>query len=158
MKGITMKNSLLKNSFSNSSGYFKYGYLLVEGMMSMIICVLGIWLITTTIWANNHDQQNQTLNFYSCVQLLESDHYQFEVCEVKPDWEVVLYSPKTRKYYHFQKYSNMLRLTGDRKGHLRSLTDVHYVHFEKKEGCLQTRVIFNNGEKYVAYSRLEFKK
>ena len=130
------------------------GYLLAESMISLLVCVFAIWTITTMLAYVGRASNNQMINFYSYIDLLESDHFNFRVVKVSNN-DVILYSPNTKKKYHMQQYKNMLRFTGDHLGHVPTLVNVGRVYWDKEEGRLSTDVKFENGEHYQAYSKLQ---
>lgn len=132
------------------------GYLLVESMINLIVCVLAIWTIITMTNFMVRTFSSQTTDFYAAINLLESDHFDFKVLRLRND-DVLLYSLATKKRYHMQKYQDMLRFTGDNLGHVPTLTNVWKVHWQRSGRGLITSVVFKNGEKHQAYSRLAVK-
>ncbi|KRM45390.1 hypothetical protein FEZ41_00920 [Lentilactobacillus parafarraginis] len=143
-----MRQLSVRNKDSNRSGY-----LLVEGLISLIVSVLAIWTITVMLLFVSRQSQNQTINFYAYIQLLESQHYRFQTIEVGNE-DVLLYSPVTHKRYHMAKYQNMIRLTGVHLGHIRALVGVKDVDWRRQNGGLITDVTFANGQVCHAYSPL----
>ncbi|MGF2424953.1 competence type IV pilus minor pilin ComGF [Lentilactobacillus otakiensis] len=146
-----MKRQLLTNKRLS-----RPGYLLIEGLVSILISVFAVWTIITMIsYAGNVKREN-TVNFYSYLTLIESDRYQFKVLKHYPN-KLILYSPVTDKRYRIEEYKNMVRLTGAYKGHVPAITDIQHVAWHKDRGCLRTDVTFENGQKCSAYSKLPFK-
>lgn len=146
-----MKQPLLINKCPN-----RPGYLLIEGLVSILISVFAVWTIITMIsYAGNIKSQN-TVHFHSYLALIESDRYQFEVLRQYPN-KCILYSSVTNKRYRIEEYKNMVRLTGAFKGHVPAITNIQHVTWRKDRGCLRTDVTFENGQKCSAYSKLPFK-
>ncbi|GHP12652.1 hypothetical protein YK48G_00770 [Lentilactobacillus fungorum] len=147
----------MKKRFSDSLFGAKKGYLLVESLISLLVCLLAIWTVVVMVTYISHVKSRQTINFYAFIQLVESDKYQFEIKNVNAI-DVKLYSPITKKNYHLQQYDDMLRITGIKLGHVRILTQVKKVHWAKDKECLRTVVTFKNGQKCTAYSKLATKE
>ncbi|PAK77322.1 hypothetical protein B8W98_10785 [Lentilactobacillus parakefiri] len=146
----------MKQKLSVSNTHGRPGYLLIEGLVSLVIGVFAIWTIMTMIaYAGNRQNQN-VINFHSYLNLLESDRYRFEVRRCQ-SFKCVLYSPVTSKTYRIEQYQDMIRLTGAYQGHVPSLINVQHVYWTKSRGCLRTDVTFDNGQKCSAYSKLAFK-
>lgn len=146
----------MKQKLSVSKAHGRSGYLLIEGLVSLVIGVFAIWTIMTMmVYAANRQNQN-VVNFHSYLSLIESDRYRFEIRECHA-FKCVLYSPVTSKTYRIEQYQDMIRLAGTYKGHVPSLTNVLHVRWIKSRGCLRTDVTFDNGQKCSAYSKLPFK-
>lgn len=146
----------MKQKLSVSKVDTRPGYLLIEGLITLVIGVFAIWTIMTMIvYAGNEKKQN-VINFHSYLSIIESDRYRFEIKQCQPS-KCVMYSPVTKKTYRIERYQNMVRLAGTYRGHVPSLTNVQWVRWPKSRGCLRTDVTFDNGQKCSAYSKLPFK-
>ncbi|MDN6543228.1 MAG: ComGF family competence protein [Lentilactobacillus parabuchneri] len=139
-----------------SSGFRRPGYLLVEGLVSVVMTVFAVWTVVAMISYASQVQNRQLVNFHSYIRILESEKFDFQIKQIKVG-DTLLYSPVTHKYYHMEKYKGMIRFTGSFKGHIPALNDVQKVRWSKFRGCLRTDVTFNNGQKCSAYSKLPFK-
>lgn len=143
----------MKINFDQNRRFNRPGYLLIESMISLIICTFAIWTIMTMINFVTRAFEDQTTNFYAFIDLLESDHFRFQIVKATND-DVLLYSPVTKKRYHMEQYQTMIRFTGNHLGHVPILINVQKVCWKKSAKGVTTSVTFKNGEKNVAYSKL----
>lgn len=144
----------LKSSTSNRP--MKPGYLLIEGLVSVLISVFAIWTIIVMITYTRNSQNQNIINFHSYLSLVESDRFRFEIVKQNPV-QCALYSPVTKKRYRIEQYQDMIRLTGQYQGHVPALTGIRQARWSRDRGCLRTDVIFENGQKCSAYSKIPFK-
>lgn len=86
----------MKQKLSVSKVDTRPGYLLIEGLITLVIGVFAIWTIMTMIvYAGNEKKQN-VINFHSYLSIIESDRYRFEIKQCQPS-KCVMYSPVTKK-------------------------------------------------------------
>ena len=135
----------------------KPGYLLIEGLVSVVMSVLAICMITVMISCTRNVNSQNVIHFHSYLSLLESDRYEFEIqkCDFN---RCLLYSRTNHKPYKVEQYQDMIRLTGSYKGHMPLLPNIRQVRWCKDRGCLRTDVTFENGQKCSSYSKIPFKK
>lgn len=74
------------------------GYLLIESLVSLLICVLAVWTITVMINYMGRAKNKQVIAFYEYIQLLESSRYQFQIRGIHSR-DVKLYSSETQKKF-----------------------------------------------------------
>ncbi|EHO48574.1 competence type IV pilus minor pilin ComGF [Lentilactobacillus kisonensis] len=146
-----MKKRSNDNHFKKRSGY-----LLIESLVSLLICVLAVWTITVMINYMGRAKNKQVIAFYEYIQLLESSRYQFQIRGIHSR-DVKLYSSETQKIYHMQQYDDMIRITGAKLGHVRLLSTIKNVNWSYDRRCLKTIVTFENGQRCLAYSDLSTK-
>lgn len=129
------------------------GYLLIEGLVSVLISVFAIWTIIVMISYTRNVENQNVIGFHSYLSLLESNRFKFELTKQNPD-RCALYSRVTKKCYRLEQYQNMIRLTGQHKGHVPALTGIRQARWYWDRGCLRTDVTFENGQKCSAYSKI----
>lgn len=137
-------------------GKRRKGYLLIESLVSLMICICAVWTVVVMIKYVGQTRNRHQVDFYSYIQILESERFKFELQNVRSK-DVRMYSPVTKKKYHMQLYDDMIRITGVKMGHMRALTAVKDVNWSRDRGCLKTVVTFSNGQQCYAYSKLSEK-
>ncbi len=143
-----MRDEFLKNKM-----LLRSGYLLIESLIGLIICVMGVGTIIMVFSYAGNQANDYTTHFYSAIQLIESKKFSFRLVDISRN-DVFLYSPVTKKHYHLQQYQDMVRITGVSMGHIQTLTHVEKAEWHWSRGCLKTNVQFDNQQCLQAFSKL----
>lgn len=133
------------------------GFTIVESIIGLfILSLISIVINFSILYINNSDkhQRTETINYHVFLSTIESKKLNLKVIKVEKN-NILLINSSINKEYRIQSYKNMLRLSGNKNGHVPILENVNSAYFSIYRNHLFIKVIFNNHQKFESETSIE---
>ncbi|TPR12728.1 prepilin-type N-terminal cleavage/methylation domain-containing protein [Apilactobacillus timberlakei] len=133
------------------------GFTVIESIMGLLMLSLIAMLInTTTLYINNSDrhQRSEIINYHVFLSTIESRKLNLRVVKTD-DNNITLINPSNYKEYRIQTYKNMLRLSGNKSGHVPILENVASTYFSIHKNHLFIKLTFINHQEFESETSIE---
>ncbi|WP_105957220.1 ComGF family competence protein [Apilactobacillus quenuiae] len=133
------------------------GFTIIESIIGLLILSLLAILINTSFFYINDDdrhQKSETVNYHVFLSTIESKKLNLKVVRLG-DNNITLTNPLINKEYRIQVYKNMLRLSGNKNGHVPILEHVESTKFSIHKNHLFIKIMFTNQQKFESETSIE---
>ncbi|USS87644.1 prepilin-type N-terminal cleavage/methylation domain-containing protein [Fructilactobacillus hinvesii] len=132
----------------------RLGFTLIETVVSLGLIAVGIslMLMTSRLMRTDVNVQNQTLQFYRFVDVLESHHFQFKVDHCTAE-AVQLTSQTEQQRYYLLVSKQTVKLRTSQGGYMPLLMDVQKTEFSVHQQWLIIKILMG-GKWYEAHAPL----
>ncbi|USS93788.1 prepilin-type N-terminal cleavage/methylation domain-containing protein [Fructilactobacillus ixorae] len=130
------------------------GFTLVETVVALGLIALGLslMLLTTNGMRHTVNIQNQQLQFYRFVDVIESHHFKFKVVHCSPN-EIKLVSQAEHQDYYLINAQGTVKLRTSQGGYMPLLMNVQQTDFALQKQWLVMKVLLG-GKWYEAHAQL----
>lgn len=146
-----MKDRFMRKIFQKISG--RYGFTLVETMVSLMIFSVSITIIFMILQGLHHEfKEDSSTDFYLYLRTVEDRGYRIKNCDSQR-----LALSKGGKTYNVRFSKNKLIISTDKGGYIPILDNVSSVDWSARKNILNSRVEMTDGKRFSGRSVLREK-
>ncbi|UQS85215.1 ComGF family competence protein [Apilactobacillus apisilvae] len=135
----------------------KQAFTIIETIIGLILVASIALLINNSIPYLNYENKTNNdnlINYHIFLKTIESKKLNLKVLNANDDTANFI-NYDTQKRYRISLYKNMLRLSGDKNGHVPLLDNVTNIEFKIVNHHLHLIVILKENQKFESVSSIE---